>query len=75
MIHLMNELKQIMQAFVVYTGSAYTIIATYFSENGLNAAQDVVAILVGLATFFYTVAKILEIRQRMTIKKEQADDE
>lgn len=65
MFHFMNEIRQIFQAFIVYIGSAFTILTTLFTESGLNAAREIVTIAVGLATFIYTIAKIAEIRQRM----------
>lgn len=75
MIQYMNEIKQILQPLFIYAGTLYTIAQTWITEQALGQSQEMIGVAVSLATFIYTLQKIAEIRQRMRITKEQAENE
>lgn len=69
----MTMVKYLIEPIIVYTGSFITITLGVVGPSGLATTKDLIMILVGLATFIYTIMKIIELRTE--IKKERAKKE
>lgn len=63
-------LRNITEPLIVYSGSIITLTLGVAGPSDLATTKDVIMILVGLATFIYTIMKIIELR--IEIRRERA---
>jgi hypothetical protein len=72
---MFDLMKQLGQILAVYSGSAATVILAWVARTGLQQAQDVITILVGLATLVYTIYKISDMRAKRNHRRKHDKNE